>query len=161
MGVSVAYNLTGTGWSECFITIGDQSAHVTASYLDDALGDLLRAVVGLMEGVQEITASFAEEPGEYRWGFQRTRPDKVKVRILMFDELWSNLPDEDGKVIMDAECRLRTFAGAVLSASQRVLEEHGIEGYKNQWVEHEFPLQLQARLNYLLGSDKIYDDTKS
>jgi hypothetical protein len=154
MAVVVKYKITGTGWSECFVEIGENSTHVTASYLDDALGDLLRAVVSLMSGVQNTTASFAEEPGEYRWRFRQILPDKLGVRILWFDELWGHRPDEEGKTIFDAECRLRTFAGAVLSASQQVLQEHGSEGYKDQWVDHEFPLDLQQQLKNLLDSNE-------
>ena len=152
MSVSVTYNLMGAGWSECFVQIGEQSAHMSASYLDDALGDLLRAVVGLMNGVEDTTASFAEEPGEYRWRFRQIAQDKVSVRILEFDELWGNQPDEEGKILLNAECRLRTFAGAVLSASQRVLEKHGLQGYKEEWDAHDFPLDLQQQLKRLLDS---------
>jgi len=154
MGASVTYNLTGSGWSECYIQIGEQSAHLSASYLSDAFGDLLNAVVGLMNGAKETTASFEEEPGEYRWRFRQMPPDKVNVRILKFDDIWAKRPDEQGKTILEAECRLRTFAGAVLSASQRVLQEHGLEGYKDKWIEHEFPLDLQQQLKRLLDTDE-------
>ena len=151
-GTSVTYTLTGKGWSKCFAQIGEHSADVTASYLDDALGDLLRAIVGLMKDVEDTTASFAEEPGEYRWRFRRVAPDKVNIRILQFGELWGYKPDEEGEILLDVTCRLRTFAGAVLSASQRVLEEHGLEGYKAEWVAHDFPLDLQQELKSLLAS---------
>jgi hypothetical protein len=73
------------------------------------------------------------------------------IRILWFDEMWSNRPEEEGKVILKAECRLRTFAGAVLSASQRVLAKHGLEEYREKWVQHEFPIKLQAKLQEALG----------
>src|SRR5688572_2425647 len=132
MAVLVTYNLTGAGGAECFVELGDQTAHVTASYLSDALGDLLRAVVTVLSGGLESTASFAEEPGEYRWRFLRTSDDVLAVRILWFKESRTDWPDERGEVVMDSQCRLRTFAGAVLSASQRVLQEHGVDGYRTE-----------------------------
>ncbi len=46
MAVSVTYNLIGASWAECLLEVGEQQARVTASYLSDALGDLLQAVVG-------------------------------------------------------------------------------------------------------------------
>jgi hypothetical protein len=101
MGVAVKYDLTGTGGSECFVEIGDQQAHLTASYLSDALGDLLHAVVALLRGGKEAGASFAEEPGEYRWRLRRRGSDQVSIRILWFEELWSQ-PDEKGKAVLDA-----------------------------------------------------------
>lgn len=65
--------------------------------------------------------------------------------------MWSDRSDDEGKVILEAECRLRTFAGAVLSASQRVLATYGLEGYREKWVQHEFPAKLQAKLQEALG----------
>jgi len=155
MAISVAYRLFGSGWSECTIFIGDSHATVTASYLDDALGDFLRALSTILGGASESRASFVEEPGEYRWIFTRVAPDQLRVQILWFDELWNDMPDDRGKPVFDATCRLRTFAGAVLAASQRVLEEFGIDGYRDKWIKHEFPLAEQAELERLLDQPDI------
>jgi len=43
-GVEFRYQLAGTGWSECRLSIGDTRCEITASYLSDALGDLAAAV---------------------------------------------------------------------------------------------------------------------
>jgi hypothetical protein len=150
MAVSVTYNLIGAGWAECFVAIGDQQAHLIASYLDDALDSLLRAVVALLRGVPDTTARFVDEPGEYRWRFYHIEPDRVQLRILRFDECWSKLPDERGEVILDAQCRSRTLAGAILAAAQRVLREHGTEGYARQWKNHRFPAEMLSEIKRLL-----------
>jgi hypothetical protein len=151
MAVSLEYNLTGRGWSECIVEIDDQRVILTASFLSDALADLLRAIADVLRGNDEAKASFTEEPGEYRWKFTRVSKDRLSVCILWFDEFYRNRPNLEGKVILKAECRLRTFAGAVLSASQRVLETYGLDGYKEQWVRYEFPATLQANLKKALG----------
>lgn len=150
MGVSFSYALVGTGWSECRVAVGEQQAIVSASYLSDALGDVVGAVVRLVEGQPEAGASFDEEPGEYRWRFSRVGADRLRVRILEFPELWGHRPDEEGKTLFEAECRLRTFAGAVLSELQRLLAEYGVAGYRERWVEHEFPVADMDRLRLLL-----------
>jgi hypothetical protein len=150
VSVRVSYRLIGSGWSECNIVIDEYEATITASYLSDALRDLLGAVSRIVEGVSEATASFAEEPGEYRCRFFRQGPDRLHVRILEFPNLWSNRPDEEGSVVLDAECRLRTFAGAVFSASQKLLEESGMEGYRDMWGRHDFPIEQQEKLRNLL-----------
>jgi hypothetical protein len=67
VSVSFAYHLVGSGWAECTIAVDEQHATMTASYLSDAFGDLLGAVIRMVDGQPEATASFAEEPGEYRW----------------------------------------------------------------------------------------------
>ncbi len=150
MSVSFAYHLVGGGWAECTIAIDELHATMTASYLSDAFGDLLGAVIRVVEGQPEATASFTEEPGEYRWRFFRKGPDRLLIRVLDFPGLWSDRPDEEGQVLFEAECRLRTFAGAVLSESQRLLEKHGPEGYLALWHNHEFPLEKQKRLQQVL-----------
>ena len=151
MAISIQYNLTGVGWSECIVEIDDQKAHLTASYLSDALASLLEAVTTVVRGANEATAFFTEEPGGYRWRLRQVSKELLYVRILWFDESFSDRPDGDGRVILEVQCRLRTFAGAVLSASQRVLETHRLEGYREQWVKHEFPFRLQAKLQESLS----------
>lgn len=149
MPVSVTYRLVGSGWAECDVIIDDQLASMTASYLSDALGSLLEAAIRLMRGASDASAFFAEEPGEYRWLFTRIGEDRVRVRILAFDD-WNDQPEARGTLRLDAECRLRTFTGAVLAASQQVLREFGAEEYLRHWSTFPFPVEAQAELKRLL-----------
>jgi hypothetical protein len=151
MAISIQYNLTGRGWAECIVEINGQQAHLTASYLSDALADLLDAIAIVVRGANEATALFAEEPGEYRWRLTRVSDEQLCVCILWFKELWKHRPDEEGEVILKTECRLRTFAGAVLSASQSVLSTYGLDGYKENWVKNEFPIRSQIKLKDALS----------
>lgn len=152
--ISIQYNLIGRGWAECIVEINDQQAHLTASYLSDALADLLEAVTAVIRGSSESTASFADEPGEFRWRMKRVSDDRLQVCILRFEQLWQHRPDEEGKAILEVECRLRTFAGAVLSASQQVLSVYGLVDYQEKWINHEFPVKAQARLKDALSITK-------
>ena len=97
----------------------------------------------------EATASFTEEPGEYRWRFFRKLPDRLLVRILEFPELWGDRPDVEGKLLLEGDCRLRSFAEVVLSEAQRLLEKHGKEGYLGKWAEHGFPIEKFEKLREL------------
>ncbi|MGH9802627.1 MAG: hypothetical protein ACRD82_19855 [Blastocatellia bacterium] len=151
MSLSISYKLTGSGWAECALEIDGQGIVTTASYLSHALESLLQSVVELLNGQADSAASFDEEPGEYRWRFKRIDEQTISIRILWFDKLWGREPDEKGQFVFEATCRLRTFAGAVLSASQQLFAEHGFEGYKLKWVEHDFPLELQDELKRLLA----------
>ena len=151
MAVSIEYKLTGRGWSECIVEIDSKGASLTASYLSDALADLLNAVTSLVRGNDEAAALFMEEPGEYSWQFKRISKERLSIRILWFDKTLNDRLDLEGKVILETECRLRTFAGATLSASQRVLEIYGLEGYREKWGNHDFPIILQAKLKEALG----------
>ena len=150
MRAFIQYNLTGRGWSECIVEINDRRITVTASYLSDPLADLLDAIASIAREANEARAKFEEEPGEYRWIFTRMSPDKLRICILWFGDTFSTKLDTEGEKVFETECRLRTFAGSILSASQRVLEVNGIEGYQEKWVNHKFPIQLQAKLEKAL-----------
>lgn len=84
--VEFVYRPTGTGWSEARLTIGRASTPLSASYLDDALGDLVRATATLPQAQSTVRVSWAEEPGEFRWVLDRSG-DELSVRLLWFDSL--------------------------------------------------------------------------
>ena len=152
MGVQLSYDLVGTGWARCTICVDDASATVTASYLSDALDDLASAISATLRGHPHATAAFTEEPGEYRWVFNPLPEGKVSVRILEFKEMWGGRPDEEGELIFHAKCRLRTLAGALVSELQRLERTYGFAGYREKWVEHDFPTQRLAELQNLLDN---------
>jgi hypothetical protein len=74
---------------------------------------------------------------------------QVRVRVLEFPESRGGKPEE-GIVLLDGECRLRTFAGAIVSELQRLEAKHGQEGYRRLWVNHEFPAERLTELQGLL-----------
>lgn len=70
------------------MNIYGQSCTVTASYLSDALSEFLRAVNYMLAGGKDITFSFDEEPGEYRWLLSRKPNNGLKIKILDFQAPW-------------------------------------------------------------------------
>jgi hypothetical protein len=100
--------------------------------------------VQLLSGAESVRTTFDEEPGEYRWIIEGL-DGRLHIRILEFEELWGKRPDSDGKVVLDGRCDRLDFVTAVRDTLQRVLDEHGVVGYEDRWVEHEFPsAQLRA-----------------
>jgi hypothetical protein len=150
MTVTLDYELTGQGWARCALRVADSFVEVSASYLSDALGNLCRAVISLLEGEVVVRTSFDEEPGEYRWVMERTS-ETVRVRILEFGELWSNLPDESGRAIFDALCPLSEFALALVVTLSELWGEYGETRYRERWGEHDFPTSEMHRLGELLA----------
>ena len=132
------YRLTGLGWAEARVSDGASTATITASYLDDALGDLLEAVGVLLEGAEEARCSWTEEPGESRWTFRREGA-AVQLRVLVFPGMYSHEPDGTGVVVFDTLQPLREVARAIATGAQAVLDEHGEDGYLQRWYEHPFP----------------------
>ena len=126
------------------------SCDVTASYLSDALRNLVLAAAAVQSGFLRLTFRFDEEPGEYRWVIRSPRPNEIELEILSFHELWGVQPDSEGKCLFKTRCLPETFAKAVAAAAHSVLEEHGEAGYLDRWSEHPFPSVQLSELNRLI-----------
>tara|TARA_R110002073_G_scaffold336260_2_gene531480 strand:- start:28131 stop:28634 length:504 start_codon:yes stop_codon:yes gene_type:complete len=151
------YKLTGQGWATCEIELGDQRATVTASYLSDALGQLVTATLLLRQGAHISSASFDEEPGEYRWVFDcyKSPSDEtsgIRVRIYEFEELWAHKPASEGAKILDGVVQTEVFYRSMLDMIEEVIAEYGEEGYEDKWdgEESKFPTIVYNELTRLI-----------
>jgi hypothetical protein len=153
--VEFTYRLVGLGWAEARLVDGAASATITASYLSDALADLLEAVAGLLAGAEETRCCWEEEPGEYRWIF-RQDGRRVDLDVLWFDDDYDPETDfrgvdEQGKLVFTTQQSLRVLAAAIADGAGLVLAEHGEEGYLAQWHLYPFPTETLARVQKLLS----------
>lgn len=145
------YRLTGLGWSEATISDGQASVTLTASYLSDALANLIEALIALLGGAEQAIVSWDEEPGEYRWVFTRS-DDQVHLRLTALgitdadsDEDESDESDEsEGQAVLVFETRQRlvAFAAAVAEGAAQVLADQGEEKYLKRWDQHPVPTDL-------------------
>ncbi len=113
------------------------------------MGSLTRAVNALLGTAEQAACTWWEEPGEYRWLFRR-QADRLHITILEFDQTGSRLPDERGRVLFSAECRMVKFAIQVKTQLRELLETHGVEGYQALWVRSPFPMDEYVKLQGLL-----------
>ena len=153
MTVRLRYELHEHGWADCSVEIGENRLALSASYLSDALESLGSAVVAMLRGEHASTAVFSEEPGEFQWRFTQVPPDQLRVQILWSLPRWDEKPHDPRTPIFDATCRLRIFAGQLLSEFQRLLREYGEVGYKQRWVQHRFPSERLHQIESLLAGD--------
>jgi hypothetical protein len=148
MAVKIDYRLDDAGWADCDVAIGSSSIIVEASYIGDALRDLVQAALAVVEGAPYAVARFLDEPGECRFVLE-PQGDQVRVRILRFSETWSEEPDGAGAVRLDAMCALREFAEVVLTATRTILNTYGLQTYRERW-RHEFPWDAAYKLDSAL-----------
>ncbi len=155
MNLSISFKLVGPGWADCSVSIDNQLTVLTASYLEDALGNLADATLRIAQGENSAYAIFAEEPGEYRWKFTKINDKEISVAILKFDE-WRGLKqsDEKGRIIFKFECPLLVFVRRTIICLSDVLKEYGLEGYAEKWMMHEFPLEVYNELRNILPALK-------
>ncbi|WP_221029978.1 hypothetical protein [Actomonas aquatica] len=149
------YTLVGTGWAEAVLDHDGESVAVSASYLSDALGDLARAAIAVVRGTGEVSFSFAEEPGEYRWILRKQSPGHHRLTLLEFDKLWGNRPDSAGTLLGEFTFESVEFGGMVLRTLAEVERMYGVSGYKERWVQYDFPHTEFATLRALLSADGI------
>jgi hypothetical protein len=155
MNLSISFKLTGTGWAECEIFVDEKVYVITASYLEDALGNLADAALKIAQGEEFAYAVFAEEPGEYEWKIQRINEKVISIEILWFDD-WEGLrqSDDKGRIVLQFECPLLTFIQRIIICLSDVLNKYELEGYKRKWVEHDFPLKTYNELRNIMSKLK-------
>lgn len=155
MKLSISYKLVGSGWAECDIFVDGKTVTITASYLGDAFGEITRATLEIAKGAKLQYAIFPEEPGEFRWKLVRKRGKDLEVEILWFEE-WNffRKEDEKGKRILEFECSIEQFVRRIVICLSEVLNNYGVEGYKEMWVEHGFPMKDYEELRKVLTEIK-------
>jgi len=110
-------------WSGAIISDGEQSVRVFTMLLGPALTDLTEAVIRLLRGIEHTTAFWEDDPGQYRWVFDRDG-ERVRVQILHFARAFTHVDDQHGTCVFDAGCRLAVLAGQVVSELERLQTDH-------------------------------------
>jgi hypothetical protein len=131
--LAINYDLVGTGWSTCVVEVGDKRVELSASDLSDALANLLVFALTMASGFHSSSFGFDEEPGEYRWVAEAIDVNRIRLRILSFDALWSHKQDSEGKVLVELELSPLVLAQVVYAAAEAVLEKYGADGYAEKW----------------------------
>ena len=137
--MTISYTLHNAGWATAEFSDAGQNRDMVASYLSDPLAEMAQAAICLLQDANSVKFSFDDEPGEHRCIVTKLPDAKVQIRVLWFEELWSGLPDERGKEVFSCCCSIAQFCGEVLSCLQSLLNEHGLEGYKQRWSNNDFP----------------------
>jgi hypothetical protein len=150
--VKLSYDLDGPGWANCRLEIENQSLSLSASYLSDALGDLVAATSSILRGEKRALASFAEEPGEFRWELDLLGRDRVRVRVFWDGVRWEEAPHDPSTPLIDGECTVHELGAAVLGELSRLQRELGESGYVKEWIRHPFPRSGMLELANLLDS---------
>ena len=131
--ISFSYRLTGSGWAIAELSDEKHEVRIPASYLCDALRDLVIAVESVFSA-ESSECLWEEEPGEVHWKFQRTG-DRVTVEVLWNKE----------RAMFDSEDDLLHFASQVTVALQKLLAEWGVDGYSKKWG-YPFPVEAHHAL---------------
>ena len=142
---SLTYELVGTGWARATLTVDGADTIVTASYISDALRDLIDATSVMTEGGPTARCAWQEEPGEYRWIFT-VEQTGVRLEIRSFPDMFDTAEDASGEIVFTTTQPLRTISRSILRAVDAVAGKFTPEAYLERWVEHPFPTEAANRL---------------
>ncbi|OPH52008.1 hypothetical protein BC351_34090 [Paenibacillus ferrarius] len=142
------YKLSGKGWAEGFIEINSNIAYFTTSYLTDALDDMLKALILLIPEISTYPVSathfeWHEEPGGTLWNLRRVREDMLNIEIVSFEDL---LKRKKETIDMNETCSIIDFVKVIIHGLDLVLSKYGADGFKEEWVNHDFPMKNYFRL---------------
>jgi hypothetical protein len=146
------YELTGKGWADGFIEINSSVAYFTSSYLTNALKDLLSSLLSLIPEcvpfpLKTTTFEMYEEPGGTVWSFEKKNNYEVLIRIVSYENM---SPKKEIGIDINEVCQIRDLVNVIVNELERLLKAHGVEGYKEKWSNHEFPItEYQALKKYI------------
>ena len=152
------YKLLGSGWADARVFADGCGNQMIISYLTDAPGDMVRAVIALFkmpEGGQ-VQFSWEDEPGEYRWTIER-HGDTVAVKIVESQQNYSKLADDPWPLFFQTECSLLRLATQVRGQMQQIVNEYGLDRYRGQWSTYPFPIDELEQLSKLIVDSKRLD----
>jgi hypothetical protein len=150
--VRFTYKYDEHGWVTSHISDGVNSLDMYPSLVTGGdIEDLAERVVVLLKMDQQGLStkercSWGDEPGEYRWVLENDSSN-LRIDILWFDEPWSHLSDEKGKLLFSTNCTLQKFAIQVKTQLRDALETLEPEEYRKR-ARSEFP-------------QRVYDELKS
>lgn len=142
--VDIDCSITGLGWMTIVITASDvSSSPIVASYLTDALGDLLRAILVVATSGDAVEVEFEGEPQIWVLSLIPDQQGGATIRIRF--EGWSEA--EDVPLLYEARCNIDALAKAAIDAAESIWTAYGVDGYNQSWHgDKGFPLRAMAAL---------------
>lgn len=147
--MTISYVLEGAGWATATIEHGGQRREMRFGWCSDALSRIINAAIQVAQGAREARFGFTDEPGEHECVVSRTGPDQVLIRAFWYRE-WTPPGPDTGEQVFSCSCTATHFCTEVFRCAKQLLDEHGTEGYKELWGEHEFPDEKFEYLSRLL-----------
>ena len=150
---SITYKIIDSCWVSCRLMDNDKVFEISATDIGDPLGHLTLGAASLLSGFNQVSFSFLEEPGEYRWNITQSENGLVNIEILKYEDNFEINSPKNRKLICSINCKLVEFGRAVNDICCNVLSEIGEEEYNQIWDFDRFPREafsiLKGRLKEL------------
>ncbi|WP_339213849.1 hypothetical protein [Solibacillus sp. FSL W8-0372] len=149
------YKIIGIGWAICEIQTANESFTFRASYLSDALGDLLNALLSLNSDMNtesygdETNFSWYQEPGLTEWHI-KAFDIKSNVENLHFkiNQYVDDTEKGDPETTSAFTCNYDEFVYSVVESLDRLMQKFGLVGYRAIWLDSDFPVVAYLKLKH-------------
>lgn len=152
MAFSFRFSLTTPGRAVVALEADDLRIAMQATEETDALGDLARAVITLMEGAGHASVVLEDSPGVHEWTFER-EGDLVNLRV----HSWADRRSGHAELTLSQErsvalaCPLSALARELVLVLDVLWVGHGPDGWKRLSPRHPFPIPERRRLQQLIA----------
>jgi|GEM_PF-5733247 len=148
------------GWLKAQLTINDQSYDFTVSYLSEPLQSLLETLIEL-DAYYDGRYAFASdtkpqfhliwqgEPWRYNWLLEPLEDQCIKISITFCEDHVVDKKTAD-QLMLETIVSLREFTERIYEEAERILKGYGFLGYKQVWIQSEYPIGELFRLYYIL-----------
>ena len=153
MALTVNYNLGNHGWAELHMCLGRDRVSMAVSYLHDTLAELITAANLMLKGAPDAKVIAMDEPGEHLVHLQSNDALHLSIEVRWFKDWasWNIITEKEFEVVFLCRETILNFSTEVFNNATRILEKHGVEGYKEKWIENDFPIDEYKRLKSLLN----------
>jgi hypothetical protein len=157
MSFTLNYSLGNAGWAEATFSSDDQSVVMVASYLHDSLDDLVVSANLLVQGAKEAKVLFMDEPGEHMIFLRVNEEDMLDVEIRWFEDWasWDLITEKRYKVVFKTKDSILIYAKEILRNLEKIFNENGTKGYKEKWINNDFPLTGLEKLRKLIAEGRF------
>ncbi|MCB1581506.1 MAG: hypothetical protein KDI92_00475 [Xanthomonadales bacterium] len=149
MKLSIEYELENAGWARLKLSNETDSYEASVSYLNDSLCELAQLAIDLKNGRKETKTIFMDEPGELHLVII-LRNNLAEYEARWFEDWasWNMHSIDDYKVVLSGGTCPNQIIEQITSILLNIIDNVGMEKYKELWVEHDFPAKhLDELLN--------------
>jgi hypothetical protein len=152
MALSLRYALTVPGRALLALEADDLRVAMQATDGSDALGDLARATVTLLEGADRASVVIEDAPGVHEWTFER---DGENVHLQIHS--WADRRSQSTEMTLSQErsvelvCALTALARELVLVLDVLWIGHGPDGWARLSPKYAYPAQERRRLRQLLA----------
>lgn len=146
--LKIRYDLEDAGWATVNFEINGKVFEFPVSYLHDSLKNLAESLINIKNGSKSECIVFMSEPGEHQLVLSQEAEEKLNIEMRWYDDWasWNMFPNENFSVVFSAKCYIKDYQDLITHLLKTVLEKYGLKGYKDKWVEHDFPLSEYEKI---------------